>query len=95
MIPSRLIPTAHDLQDTGEVIVYDADGKRLLVLNVVGAFIWDLIDGARTLAEIVDATHAEFADVERAQIESDVRSFLGSLADHGVVALADDPAHGD
>jgi hypothetical protein len=48
------------------------------VLNPVGARIWELVDGKRTLGEIVDRIHAEYA-VERERLEADAREFVEDL----------------
>lgn len=76
--------------DDKAVIVLPDRGK-VKVLNEVGARIWALTDGSRSIAEIVDAICAEYA-VERAQAESDTLAFVADLEAKGVVTLASEPA---
>lgn len=61
-----------------------ADLEALYVPNEVGARVYELIDGARTLGEIVDAIVAEF-EVTPETAEADVREFVAQLLEiHGI-----------
>lgn len=53
-------------------------------LNEVGARVWELADGQRTIATIVDTLAGEY-DAERGQIAEDVRSLLAALAAEGLI----------
>lgn len=55
-----------------------ADMETLYTLNEVGARVYELIDGERSVAEIVDAVFSEF-DVDRETAERDVRAFIEQL----------------
>jgi hypothetical protein len=55
-----------------------ADLEALYVPNEVGARIYELIDGARTVRDIVDAIVAEF-EVTPETAEADVREFVAQL----------------
>jgi len=48
------------------------------VLNPVGSRVWSLIDGERTVAQILDSMVGEY-DVDPTQLEKDVEEFVGSL----------------
>lgn len=53
-------------------------------LNAAGSFVWGLLDGRRTLAEVAVAVADRFrVDAERAT--ADVTRFLSSLRDRGLV----------
>lgn len=52
--------------------------ENVFVLNPLADFIWQRLDGTRTLAEIVAGIVAEY-DVETARAESDARDFMESL----------------
>ena len=85
----RRAKLAHEVDETGEVVVFDETGHRLLMLNQIGAAVWLLIDGERTgrdiAALIVETLPGE--RVELGRVEHDVRVFVGSLVEHGVVEL--------
>jgi hypothetical protein len=87
--PIRKASLAHEVDETGEVVVYDATGNRLLMLNQIGAAVWLLIDGERSNREIarliVDTMSVEEGDAAR--VEQDVDAFVQHLVEHGVVEL--------
>jgi hypothetical protein len=91
-LASRLVrraKLAHEVDETGEVVVFDEAGNRLLMLNQVGAAVWLLIDGERTGRDIA-ALIVETLGGERValgQVEHDVQAFVGNLVEHGVVEL--------
>ena len=83
----------HELKATGEVVLFDADRQELLVLNDVGAGVWHLIDGHRSVADIVQCVR-DALEVDAAQGLADVTNFLQQLSDRGLVALdATDGGH--
>jgi len=71
-------------RDTGDEIVLVpvtgniADMKSVYTVNSTGAFIWNLLDGKRTVEEIVTAVENEF-DVGGKQALNDVLSFLHDM----------------
>lgn len=76
-VPVRAAAAAWQRID-GEMVLIQADVGELLGLNPVGARAWELIDGARSLAEIARLVAGEFgADV--AQVERDLDAFLDEL----------------
>jgi len=88
----RRAKLAHEVDETGEVVVFDETGNRLLMLNQVGAAVWLLIDGERTGSEIaaliVETMGSERGErVELGRVEQDVQAFVGTLVEHGVVEL--------
>jgi hypothetical protein len=48
------------------------------VLNRVGARVWDLMDGARSLGEILEIVLSEY-DTNPEELEKDVRDFVRDL----------------
>lgn len=92
-LASRLVrraKLAHEVDETGEVVVFDETGNRLLMLNQVGAAVWLLIDGERTGRDIAALIVENLGGDERmalGQVEHDVQAFVGSLVEHGVVEL--------
>ena len=70
------------------VIVLPTKGQ-VKVLNEVGARIWSLIDGTRTVKEIVSIINTEFA-VSEEEAMNDTREFLTQLADRGIITFSEE-----
>lgn len=87
--PVRKASLAHEVDETGEVVVFDATGNRLLMLNQIGAAVWLLIDGERTNRDIarliIETMAVEPGDAAR--VENDVDAFVLHLVEHDVVEL--------
>jgi coenzyme PQQ biosynthesis protein PqqD len=66
----------------GEAVVVRQDAAELIVLNETGARVLQLMDGARSVAAIIDTMVEEFA-AERPDIERDVMAFIGELTELG------------
>jgi hypothetical protein len=66
-----------------EIAILDPRTGRLGTLNEVAARCWELADG-RTLSDMLDALVNEF-DVERNELEADVRAFLEKLRARGLL----------
>lgn len=67
----------------GEVILVPirsnvGDLDSIYTLNETAAFVWEHLDGARSLAEIVEALTAEY-DVDAGQAEQDVLELIAQL----------------
>lgn len=68
----------------GEAVIVNAEGGEILVLNEVGAHVWQRLDGETDVKSLAEAVCAEF-DVEREVAERDVRSFLAQLERQGAL----------
>ncbi|MGE5421580.1 MAG: PqqD family protein [Chloroflexota bacterium] len=55
-----------------------ADMNSVYTLNETGAFLWEQIDGRRTVGEIVAALTAEYETSDE-EAEADVMEFIGKL----------------
>ena len=55
-----------------------ADMNSVYTLNETGAFIWEQIDGRRSIEEIITALINEY-DVDNKSAESDVISFIENM----------------
>lgn len=84
--PVRADAEVHELSEQGETALYDRAGARLVVLNAVGAGVWHLSDGTRTIDEIVDDIVAVLP-AERQRVTEDVRAFLTELEASGLIVL--------
>jgi hypothetical protein len=78
MVVSRLL-------DQEMVLVHPVQGK-VRVLNSVGARVWELADGRRTLNDIIQAIAAEY-QVDAARVAVEVPAFCEDLAQRGVLSF--------
>ena len=70
----------------GEAVLVLPDKGEVKVLNEVGARIWELVDGTRTIIEIAELLTQEFeVDIQKAQ--NDALIFLQQLEQKGVIQL--------
>ncbi len=60
------------------------DLNGMLTLNEVGGEIWKLLDEVETEEEIVDRLQEEY-EVEREELQKDVREFIGKLQALGIL----------
>ena len=74
----------------GSAVIVLADSGEVTVLNPVGTSIWEKIDGAHSVGDIVAALQVEY-EVDAAQAEQDVAEFLHTLLEAGAVTLTDEP----
>lgn len=58
--------------------------ESIFTLNAVGAAIWELIDGQRSLADIIEQIRVAF-EVQPDEAERDVSEFLADLCEAGLV----------
>ncbi len=56
-----------------------ADMNSVYTLNETGAFIWDHINGERSVAELIDAVTAEY-DINDETAKEDVFSFIDNMS---------------
>lgn len=70
----------------GETVLVLPHRGRVNVLNELGEFIWQRVDGHNTLDDIVEAVCCEYA-VPEAQAQQDVLDFLRLLAEKGALHL--------
>jgi hypothetical protein len=84
-IPRRDPTVVSRLLDDEAVLVHPVQGK-VRVLNPVGARVWELVDGQRTVAAIIEAIAAEY-QADPARVEIDVTAFCVDLAQRGVLVI--------
>ncbi len=73
--------------DNEAVLVMPQQGK-VKVLNQVGAAIWNLVDGQRTILQISEEICAQF-DIDPLTAETDTLKFICDLAERDIVITAD------
>ena len=73
----------------GEVILVPireklADMQRIFMLNSVAEYIWQRLDGEKSLEEIREGLLADF-NVRKEQAEADIQEFVGELLEADVI----------
>lgn len=71
----------------GEAVLVLPDQGQVKVLNPVGARIWSLADGSRSIAQIAQVICDEY-DVDPQQAQADALEFFTRLEDKGVVSFS-------
>jgi hypothetical protein len=61
-----------------------ADMQRIFTLTKVAEFIWDRLDGQRSLSDIRNDVVEQF-DVDEEQADSDIRAFVTELLTEGLI----------
>jgi hypothetical protein len=61
--------------------------QSIYTMNDVGARIWELLDGKRTLSDIVSSIAVEFG-VDQPQVEADIIDFVADLESVNAVAAS-------
>jgi hypothetical protein len=72
----------------GETVVLSMQSAKYFGMDEVGSRIWELVREPIRVSDIVDAIVGEY-DVQPHQCESDVRAFLGRLAEGGLLEVRD------
>ena len=73
----------------GETVVVPVKGQvgdldAIYNLNEVGAFIWEQIDGRKSVAQLVEAVHGKF-EVALEQAEKEASEFISALEAAGMI----------
>jgi len=61
-----------------------ADMNSVYTLNETGAFIWEHIDGKRTVEEIITELMNEY-EIDKQNAESDVITFIGNMRKYLII----------
>jgi hypothetical protein len=60
--------------------------ERKVVLDAVGGFVWELMDGERTVSEIAERVSERFK-LHRREAQASLLAYLQMLASRGLIAL--------
>lgn len=77
----------------GSAFIFREDTRDLLKLDGVGSFIWDQINGCRTVGQITEICCTTL-DGDRREIVPSVVEFIATLVDSGVAVESDEPFEG-
>ena len=85
----RLWPVDHELPDSGETVVFDESQSELVLLNPMGGAVWSLIDGRRSVHDIVTILVEEIeGNPGREEVTRVAVEFLESMSKRGALGLA-------
>ena len=77
----------------GQALVMQAEGAQVHVLNEVGTRVWGLLDGKRTVEEIIGLVKEQLLaeDYEQfpANLAADVTGFVDDLEKRGIVVMVE------
>ena len=84
MSPSPLTIPVHNQELVwrpleGELVIVRPSDGQIRVLNGVGSFIWQAVDGQRSITEIAQSVCAEY-EVSEQEAQADVIAFLNELS---------------
>jgi len=68
----------------GETVLLLPEQGKVRVINEVGAAIWELLDGQRSIRQVAAAISEHF-DVDLHTAEADTLNFIAELAERGLV----------
>ena len=92
MISTKAVPvpvdTAVARRIGEETIVVNGTGDFLHTLNETGSFIWSLIDGKRSLGEILALMEEEY-DLPDSGAEAELAEFVQGLAQREMVRIVE------
>lgn len=74
--------------ESGEIALLGSDEKQLILLNAVGAAVWDLCDGSLSQEAVIATLQEHFSKVPREQIGLDVKQFVERLVELQVLNRA-------
>lgn len=83
--PNRVPSVVSRMIDGEAVLVHPGQGK-VRVLNAVGARLWELANGSRTIDEMARALAEEYA-VSTGEAQSDALVFCSDLAGRGLLTV--------
>jgi hypothetical protein len=71
----------------GEAVIFHPASKKVVHASPSAALIWELVDGQRSVEQIIELLVGEYPD-SQAEIEKDVPETLNLFANAGVVEWA-------
>jgi len=78
----------------GEAFIFDQNTRLLLKLDEVGSFIWDQINGTKTIGQTAKICCKTFPDDNEEDILLSVQEFINDLHDKNIVVFSDAPFEG-
>lgn len=94
MLPSPAPGVLFQALPDGAVLL-DTRSEVYFGLNAVGARVWQLLPGARTLDELSAAVAAEYPDADPRRVRADVEKLVEALVAEGLLRAAPAARSGD
>ena len=69
------------------IVASAADVESIFNLNETGAAVWERIDGAKNLSDIIEEIKAEY-ESEGTQIENDVMTFVNGMVEAKLIEVS-------
>jgi hypothetical protein len=69
-----------------EALLLAPNGRAIHNLNATGTFIWNLIDGQKTIGDIIQAACEEFS-IEYEQAQREIIEFINELKEKSLVVI--------
>ncbi len=86
-VPDRPIPNPAAVRDDGEdgwTLLVNPDTAGAMAVNATGVLVWSLVDGKRTVAEILAAVKDRFPNAPDT-VRDDVLAYLTKLTEEGFI----------
>jgi len=86
-VPDRPIPNPAAVRDDGEdgwTLLVNPDTAGAMAVNATGVLVWSLVDGKRTVEEIVAAVKNRFPNAPDT-VRDDVLAYLTKLTEEGII----------
>ena len=86
LLSDRLQHSEHVIaQPTGaDLVLFHMETGNYYSLNELGARIWELCDGQRSIAEVADLVESEY-DAPQEQIQDDCRALIAELLENSLL----------
>jgi hypothetical protein len=82
---------AHTVEEAplqGDLMLFEPSTSKFFVLNTTMAFVWNSLDGAARVADVVRSMHSAFEGVEASVAEADVNHAIEELLSLGLIEPA-------
>ena len=86
-VPDRPIPNPAAVRDDGEdgwTLLVNPDTAGAMAVNATGALVWSLVNGKRTIEEIIAAVKGRFPNAPET-VRDDVLAYLTKLTEEGFI----------
>ena len=69
----------------GETVMMDIESGNYFGINVVGSYIWEVLESEHTVEEIIVSLKTQFDISESDTVQEDIISFLGNMVEKKLV----------
>lgn len=99
MVETTAIPRKHPACSfrviDGQAVIANTETAEVQILNEVGSYVWSLVDGRRTLDELVPLVRAQLVEAKYesipADLTADIAEFLADIAARGMIEFLPEP----